>query len=173
MANHLQEERGGRRPLLGKSQRSLHCIGQVRRAEGVSHRSLLGRLESLGWSFTLAEVQELDDPTTDMQLALLYDLQTIFDIPLNELLGCELNGGFISVIHRVQLERIAEMASEILAQANEKSTQCMAQVLVDQIKELDPDLMAGFVQSASAGGNNQRDKRASELSLEDLLNAKR
>ena len=71
------------------SDKPLHRLAEVRRQEGLTRRTLARRL-----GVSLREVEEQEDPSSDILLSDLYRWQQAMEVPINELLcepRCELS----------------------------------------------------------------------------------
>lgn len=115
--------------------RALHQIAKVRRREGVSCRSVARRL-----GIDIKRVRLEEAPTVDMPLSRLYQWQAALDVPVTELL---VDGdGSLSppVLKRVQVIRLMKTAALIRERAHSAPMQRMAQMLVEQILEIMPEI---------------------------------
>ena len=120
---------------LPYGQRPLHRLGQVRRLQGVSRRTIARRL---GTDTTNIKAQEAE--TTDIPLSALYRWQEVLQVPIEELLveaGDDLSP---PILKRAQLVRLMKTVAAILQRTQQAGVRRMAQTLVDQLIELMPEL---------------------------------
>jgi len=114
---------------------ALHRLAEVRAAEGISRGSVARRLRL---SRETVELQE--QPTTDLLLSTLYAWQQVLNVPAAELLldaNCELS----SPVHkRAQMVRVMKTAAAIFERTEESSTRRLAQMLIEQLCEVMPEV---------------------------------
>jgi transcriptional regulator with XRE-family HTH domain len=115
--------------------RVLHQIAAVRRREGISRRAIARRL---GVDIKSVRLEESED--TDMPLSRLYQWQAALGVPVAELL---VDGdGSLSppVLKRAQVLRLMKTAAAIRERAQSAPIQRMAQMLIEQILEIMPEV---------------------------------
>jgi transcriptional regulator with XRE-family HTH domain len=116
-------------------ERPLHRLGEVRRREGLSRRAIARRLR-----ISIGEVTRQERQSTDMPLSMLYRWQAALDVPVAELLS-ETDQPLSTVVQqRGQLLRVMKTAVTILQRSRQPAIRRMAEVLVDQLKEMMPEL---------------------------------
>ncbi len=115
--------------------RPLHRLGVVRRAQGVTRRTIARRLCT-----DLATVKAQEQPTTDMLLSNLYAWQEVLDVPVGELLVESEESLSAPVLKRAQLVRLMKTAAAILERSHQLAVQRMAQMLIEQLCEIMPEL---------------------------------
>jgi transcriptional regulator with XRE-family HTH domain len=115
--------------------RALHRLGAVRRLQGVSRRTLAKRL-----NVDVAEVRRQEEETNDLPLSMLYAWRKALDVPIAELLQESEDELSQPLLQRAQLVRLMKTALALVEQADNDSTRQMAQLLVDQLIEVMPDL---------------------------------
>ncbi|MBN2023954.1 MAG: helix-turn-helix transcriptional regulator [Pirellulales bacterium] len=122
---------------LGPSRpcRSLHQLAAVRRREGLSRRAVARRLGTDVRSVRLQEEQ-----TFDMPLSQLYDWQRALGVPVSELLADADDALSPPVLKRAQMVRLMKTAAAIRERSRQTPVQRMAQMLVEQILEIMPEL---------------------------------
>jgi transcriptional regulator with XRE-family HTH domain len=121
------ETRAARRPL--------HQLGLVRRREGLSRRTMARRLNV---DIGRVKLQEKED--TDMWLSTLYEWQRALDVPVSELLvDCD-DPLSAPVLKRAQMLRLMKTAKAMLERAHQPSIRRLAQMLVEQLLEIMPEL---------------------------------
>lgn len=139
-------ERNGRpesKPPLLKSEvgypakRLSHQLAQVRKRQGISLRCAAKRL-----GITVSEAREQEDGSADLTLAQLYQWQAALDVPIGELLAEPADTLAAGVMDRARMLRIMKTALAIHNRSRTAAQQRLAQVLVDQLLELMPELKA-------------------------------
>jgi len=115
--------------------RPLHRLAEVRRRQGITRRTLARRLNT-----DVATVKLLEQPTSDLLLSTLYAWQEVLDAPVAELLVESEEPLSAPVLKRAQMVRLMKTAGAILERASQPSIRRMAQMLVDQLCEVMPEL---------------------------------
>ncbi len=115
--------------------RALHRLAAVRRREGISRRTLARRL-----NMSVSEIKRLEDERADIPLSLLYKWQEALGVPVSELLVDSRDPLSPSVQHRAQMLRVMKTAMTILERSRQPAMKRMAQMLVEQILEIMPEL---------------------------------
>lgn len=118
-----------------KSPPVLHQIAAVRRREGVSRRAIARRLGT-----DVTHIRGEEEPNADLPLSRLYQWQAALGVPVAELL---VDGdGTLSppVLKRAKVLRLMKTAAAIRERAGSAPIQRMAQMLVEQILDLMPEL---------------------------------
>ena len=113
----------------------LHRLAEVRRLQGVSRRTLARRLNTSVEDISLQEQQN-----TDLPVSTLYRWQEVLDVPVSELLVDSGDPLSPPVMRRAQLVRMMKTARTMLERSQQLAVQRMAQVLVDQLEEMMPEL---------------------------------
>lgn len=132
----LSGSRGAGRPAANAAgQQPLHRLGEVRRRQGITRRTLARRLNT-----DVATVKLLEQPTSDMLLSTLYAWQKALDAPVTELLVESEEPLSAPVLKRAQMVRVMKTAAAILERAQQPSIRRMAQMLVEQLCEIMPEL---------------------------------
>jgi transcriptional regulator with XRE-family HTH domain len=115
--------------------RPLHRLAEVRRLQGVTRCTLARRLNS-----DVAMVKLQEEPTADMLLSTLYAWQQVLEVPITELL-VEANDPLSApVLKRAQFLRVMKTAAAILERCQQPSIRRMAQMLIEQLCEIMPEL---------------------------------
>lgn len=123
-------------PAVGTpTKRPLHRLAAVRRREGISRRTLARRL-----NMPVSEIKRLEEEQADIPLSLLYQWQEALGVPVSELLVDSRDPLSPSVQHRAQMLRVMKTAMTILERSRQPSMKRMAQMLVEQILEIMPEL---------------------------------
>ena len=118
-----------------RSLRRWHRIRTVRRQQGMSLRTAARQLSS-----NIREVRSQEDETTDLPVSELYRWQAILDVPLVELLVDPDTPLSRPVMERAGMVRLMKTATAMLEAAGTSQMRRMAQMLVDQLVELMPEL---------------------------------
>ena len=117
--------------------RPLHRLKEARRAEGISRRTMAKRMHT-----DVDAIAQQEDADRDLTLSTLYQWQEILKVPLCELLLDPDDSLSPTVGKRAQMVRIMKTAKAILAQAGKAQIRHTAQMLVEQLIELMPELGA-------------------------------
>jgi transcriptional regulator with XRE-family HTH domain len=115
--------------------RALHQIATVRRREGFSRRAMARRLGTDVNRIRLEEGQNVDMP-----LSRLYQWQAALGVPIAELLVDGDGGLSPPVLRRSQVLRLMKTAALIRERAHSVPIQRMAQMLIEQILEIMPEV---------------------------------
>lgn len=116
-------------------ERPLHRLGEVRRLQGVSRRTLARRLKT-----DVGKVKWQEQATTDILLSTLYDWQQVLEVPLAELLVEVDEPLSLPVMKRAQMVRLMKTVAAILQRSQQPSIQRMAAMLAEQLVEVMPEL---------------------------------
>jgi transcriptional regulator with XRE-family HTH domain len=116
-------------------ERQLHRLAEVRRREGLSRRAVARRLK-----ISVGEVTRQENESNDLPLSLLYMWQEALDVPVAELLSEADQPLSPPVQERGQLLRVMKTAVTILQRSRQPGIRRMAEVLVDQLVEMMPEL---------------------------------
>jgi transcriptional regulator with XRE-family HTH domain len=115
--------------------RPLHRLGEARRREGVTRRTLARRLD-----ISAGDVQDREQPSADMLLSELYRWQEALGVPLADLLD-EPQGELCQPVRiRAQLVLLMKTVRSIQERASQTSVQRLAQVLNETLVEVMPEL---------------------------------
>jgi transcriptional regulator with XRE-family HTH domain len=115
--------------------RPMHRLKTVRRQEGVSQSTVARRL-----GVPLGEIKCQEEESTDLPLSQLYKWQEVLQVPLMELLAESDEPLSAGVMQRAKLVRLMKTARAIQQRARQVGVQRMAEVLVQQLVELMPEL---------------------------------
>lgn len=121
---------GVRRPS-----RALHRLAEVRRIQGLSQRTVARRLR-----LDMASVKQMEREDTDLPLSALYEWQKALDVPVGELLVEPDEPLSTPVMKRAQLVRLMKTAMAIKERSGQPAIQRLAEVLVNQLIEIMPEL---------------------------------
>jgi transcriptional regulator with XRE-family HTH domain len=115
--------------------RSLHRISEVRQQQGASLRSLSRRLD-----MTVQEIRQQEDPQADLRISDLIKWQQVLEVPLADLL-IDTDGPLSEpVCQRAGMLRIMKTAKAIQETAHDRSVQRLANMLVEQLIHMMPEL---------------------------------
>jgi transcriptional regulator with XRE-family HTH domain len=115
--------------------RQLHRLREVRRLQGISRRTVARRLKT-----DVSHVKSQEVETADILLSSLYEWQDVLQVPVEELLveaGDQLSP---PILKRAQMVRLMKTALAILERTQQAGIRRMAEMLVDQLIELMPEL---------------------------------
>ena len=121
--------------MIPAPRRRLHRLAKVRRRQGITRRTLARRL-----NIDVDTVKHQEKPTTDMPLSTFYAWQKVLDAPIAELLVESGEPLSAPVLRRAQMVRLMKTAGAILERAQQISARRMAQMLIDQLCEVMPEL---------------------------------
>jgi transcriptional regulator with XRE-family HTH domain len=110
-------------------------LKEVRRIQGITQRTVARRLNT-----SVADVKLQECTDTDMPLSTLYRWQEVLDVPMIELLMEPEEPLSTPVLKRAQLVRLMKTAMAICERSKQIPIQRMAQVMVDQLIEIMPEL---------------------------------
>ena len=129
--------------------RSLHRLGEARRREDVSRRTVARHL-----GITVEDVERQECKTTDLPLSVLHKWAKVLGLPVCELVK-EPDGSLSApLLIRACLVRIMKSAMTILKRARNPRTKQLAQTMVDQLIEIMPELRG--VSAWRAEGKSRR-----------------
>ena len=115
--------------------RPLHRLGEIREQEGLT-RCRVARL--LGIS--IPEVEQQEQPSSDMLLSDLYRWQKVLGVPIAELLNEPAGELSPPVQLRAQLLRVMKTVRSIQEKARQTSMRRLAEMLIDQLVEVMPEI---------------------------------
>jgi transcriptional regulator with XRE-family HTH domain len=113
----------------------MHRIAEVREQQGVSLRAVSRQMGT-----EIRRLRKEEDETSDLRLSDLYRWQEALDVPVSELLvepGTSLSQ---PVMERARLLRLMKTAQSILENSRAPGIRRMAQVMIDQLVEMMPEL---------------------------------
>jgi transcriptional regulator with XRE-family HTH domain len=113
----------------------LHQLALVRKREGVSQRTMAKRL-----GVDLTTVRNQENPNANLTLSQLYKWQAALDVPITELLADREEPLSAPVLQRAQMVRLMKTVALIRQQTNQTPIKRMAQMLVNQLIEVMPEL---------------------------------
>ncbi len=120
---------------LSASAPSMQRVGEVRRQQGVSLRTIARRM-----NVDVASVREQEDAHADLSLSQLYKWQAALEVPVNELLAESEDALSPPVLQRSRLVRLMKSALTIKEHAKQESVRRMVQNLIEQLEEMMPEL---------------------------------
>jgi len=115
--------------------RTLHQLEAARRRQGLSLRCVAKRL-----GLSVSEARQQEEGSIDITVSQLYRWQQALEAPLAELLEEPTDYLSPRVLDRARMLRIMKTALTIHAQARSPGMKRLAQVLVDQLLEMMPEL---------------------------------
>lgn len=132
--------------------RPLHRLAEVRRLQGVSRRTLARRLNT-----DVGTVKSQENENADILLSTLYEWQEVLEVPVTELLVEADEPLSMPVMKRAQLVRLMKTAAAILQRSQQVAIRRMAEMLVDQLVEMMPEL-AGVTPWHAVGKRRTQDE---------------
>ena len=118
-----------------KSQGTLHRIHQVREQQGISLRSVSRKL-----NLTAQEIREQEEESTDLRISDLLKWQEILEVPLADLL-VDTEGPLSEPVEiRASMLRVMKTAKAIQEATRDRSIKRLANMLVDQLVQIMPEL---------------------------------
>jgi transcriptional regulator with XRE-family HTH domain len=117
--------------------RTFHRIREVRIQQGVSLRTAARHMQS-----DVRTAREEEEETTDLTLSQLYQWQRVLDVPVSELLSESDDSLSRPVMERARMVRVMKTAQALLEKAPNAPIKRMAQMLVEQLTEVMPELEA-------------------------------
>jgi len=131
----VAEQASGVPVVQQHSEKPLHRISTVRRQQGMSLRSVARQLGS-----DVRTLRSQEEESADLSLSDLYRWQQALDVPVADLL--EDPGATLSrpVMERAKMLRLMKTAAAILERAESAPIKRMAQMMVEQLVEIMPEL---------------------------------
>ena len=115
--------------------RPLHRLQTARTQQGVSIRTVARHL-----GITIEEARAQEHETADLSLATLHRWQQLLEVPIANLL-VDLDGPLSEpVLKRARMLKLMKTAGAIVQQANSARVSRLANMLVDQLVEIMPEL---------------------------------
>jgi len=115
--------------------RPLHRISEVRQQQGASLRSVSRRMD-----MTVQEIREQEEACTDLRISDLLKWQHVLEVPLADLL-IDTDGPLSEPVSlRANMLRVMKTAKAIQESAHDRSVQRMANMLVEQLVRIMPEL---------------------------------
>lgn len=134
--NALQTSPTNQEPSQGQNNRvPLHRLAEVRIRQGVTRRTMARRMK-----VDVRTVKREEDPYTDLPLSALYRWQKALQVPLVELLSDIEEPLSAPVLQRARLLRMMKTARTIQVRTKQPSVRYLADMLVQQLLELMPEL---------------------------------
>jgi transcriptional regulator with XRE-family HTH domain len=150
----------------GSPGRPLHRIGEVRVQQEVSLRTAARHL-----GVDLRTVREQEEETSDLRLSDLYRWQQVLDVPVSELLSDAEDGVSATILHRARMVKVMKTAQAILERASSAPIKRMAQMLVEQLTEVMPELeeVSAWHQTGTRRTTDELGRAATQLVLLDQV----
>jgi transcriptional regulator with XRE-family HTH domain len=145
--------------------RPLHRIGEARKQQGISLRTVARHMHQ-----TVAEVRAQEDVLNDVHLSTLYRWCEVLDVPIEELLVEPSDRFSAPILRHTQMMRFMKTAQTIRAVARDDAVRQLAQMLIDQLIELMPELKRVSTTLASAESRpKKRIGRTGEQTFPDTM----
>ncbi|GAB4127105.1 MAG: hypothetical protein Kow0040_00320 [Thermogutta sp.] len=113
----------------------LHRLSEVRLRQGVSLRTMARRM-----NVDVRTVRREEDPAADLPLSVIYRWQRALEVPLAELLSDIEEPLSAPVLKRARMLRLMKTTMSILRRTRQRSVRLLAQMLVEQLIEIMPEL---------------------------------
>ena len=122
-------------PVPESTERPLHRIREVREQQGVTLRTAARRME-----VPMEQVRRQEETTEDMSLSELYQWQHALNVPVGDLLVDMDAPLSMPVLQRARLLKMMKTARSIRETAQAEQVQRMANMLIEQLIEVMPEL---------------------------------
>lgn len=144
----------------------LHRISEVRVQQEVSLRTAARHL-----GVDLRTAREQEEETADLRLSDLYRWQQVLDVPVSELLADAEEGVSASILRRARMVKVMKTAQAILERAPSAPITRMAQMLVEQLTEVMPELeeVSAWHQVGTRRTRDDMGRAATQLVLLDQV----
>jgi transcriptional regulator with XRE-family HTH domain len=113
----------------------LHRLGEARRHEEVTRRTMAHRLD-----ITVEEVRRQECETADLPLSVLHKWAKVLHVPVTQLVQEADDPLAMPLFNRAQMVLVMKTATTILERAGDLRTKRLAQTMVDQLIEIMPEL---------------------------------
>ena len=149
----------------------LHRVREVRKAQGVSRRAAARRL-----GVEPRQLDAMEQPSTDLPLSAIYHWQQILQVPIEDLLVESEEPLSRPVLERAQMLKLMKTAVTIRNRAKSRAVRHLAEMLVDQLRDIMPDMSevapwSSHSEAMSHDGENGFDRAQAESEfLDNLLN---
>jgi hypothetical protein len=130
-ANSAERKRAAR----AAATRQMHRINTIRQREGVSLRSASRRMH-----VDVRSLRAQEDESNDIMLSTLYQWQKVLDVPIQELLVDSNEPLTPIVLQRARMVKVMKTVAAIRERAEQKSIGRLAEMLMDQLLEIMPEL---------------------------------
>jgi hypothetical protein len=117
------------------AKRQMHRINTIRQREGVSLRSASRRMH-----VDIRSLRAQEDESNDIMLSTLYQWQQVLDVPIQELLVDSSEPLTPVVLQRARMVKVMKTVAAIRERAEQKSVGRLAEMLVEQLLEIMPEL---------------------------------
>lgn len=117
------------------ARRRYHRLHEIRLQQGISLRCAARRMNQ-----SVDQVRRQEADTSDLWLSDLYRWQQLLEVPLADLLVDEEGPLSEPVLKRARMVRLMKTAAAILSSSESEAVRRMAQMLVDQLVEIMPEL---------------------------------
>lgn len=114
---------------------SLHRVREVRQQQGMSLRTVARRMQA-----DIRLVRDLEEPRNDLKLSELYRLQQALEVPVADLLVESQEPLSRPVLERARLLKLMKTAQAMLEKAPTDEIRHMAQMFIEQLCEIMPEL---------------------------------
>ena len=113
----------------------LHRLGEARRQEGASRRTVARHL-----GITTEDVRQQECQTTDLPLSVLHKWARVLGLPVAQLVEEPDDSLSTPLFNRANLIRVMKTAMAIREQTRDPRTKRLGQTMIDQLMEIMPEL---------------------------------
>lgn len=114
---------------------ALHRVREVRLEQGLSLRSAARQMDS-----DVRTLRKQEQPTSDLRLSDLHKWQSALEVPLVDLIEDGDHALSRPVMERARMVRLMKTAMAIREQADDEQLSLMAEMMVQQLTEIMPEL---------------------------------
>ena len=127
--------RSQRAASAAEGPKSFHRIREVRVRQEVSLRTAARQMQ-----LDIGSIRDQEEETSDLRLSDLYRWQQVLDVPVAELLSDADDSLSATILHRARMVKVMKTVQAILERAPNAPIRRMAQMLVEQLTEVMPEL---------------------------------
>jgi transcriptional regulator with XRE-family HTH domain len=149
---NIEEQNAAVVPIHLERALPLHRLGEARRREDVSRRTVARHL-----GITVEDVERQECKTTDLPLSVLHKWAKALGLPVAELFQEPDNSLSTPLFNRARLVRVMKTAMALLERTGNPQTKRLAQTIVDQLMEIMPELR-GISAAPAVGKRRSRDE---------------
>jgi transcriptional regulator with XRE-family HTH domain len=154
---HAPHETGG--PV---EESPLHRVREVRQAQGMSRRAASRRL-----GVEPRQLDAMEEPSSDLSLSAVYLWQQMLQVPIEDLLVESSEPLSRPVMERAQMLKLMKTAVTIRNRAKSNAVRHLAEMLVDQLQAIIPDMTdvspwSSHTESPLLDGDNGFDRARAE-----------
>lgn len=122
-------------PSSGNGKPALHRLAEVRHQQGVSARNMARRLNC-----DIATIRQQEDESTDLPLSVLYQWQSVLEVPIAELLVDSDSPLSPPVMQRARMVKVMKTVAAMAEKADSPAIKRLIEMLCEQLLEIMPEL---------------------------------